>query len=161
MKHRLFENVWTPKDRATLCFIRCDGRLLLIEKKRGLGAGKVNAPGGRIEHGESPVECAIREVQEEIGVTPIDPQARAELRFEFVDGYSLQCFVFLAKSYTGTMISTDEADPFWVPENAIPFDRMWEDDQHWLPLVLEGKTLAAAFVFDGDRMLEKEILVHE
>jgi len=45
-------NTWTPKERGTLCFVLQEGRILLIEKKRGLGAGKVNGPGGRIEPGD-------------------------------------------------------------------------------------------------------------
>jgi 8-oxo-dGTP diphosphatase len=51
---------WKPTDRATLLFVvdRPNGRILLIEKKRGLGAGKVNGPGGRIDEGETPTVTA-------------------------------------------------------------------------------------------------------
>jgi hypothetical protein len=44
---------WTSVDRTTLLFVVAGGRILLIRKKRGLGAGKINGPGGRIEDGES------------------------------------------------------------------------------------------------------------
>jgi 8-oxo-dGTP diphosphatase len=71
-----FENIdwtsWTPQERATLLFIRRDGLVLLIRKKRGLGAGKINGPGGRIDGEETPLQCAIREVEEELHVTPFD-----------------------------------------------------------------------------------------
>ena len=63
-------STWQPDDRATLLFVVHADRILLIEKKRGLGAGKINGPGGRIEPGESPRQAAVREVQEEVGVTP-------------------------------------------------------------------------------------------
>ena len=53
---------WIPRERANLCFIVKGGRVLLIRKKRGLGAGKVNGPGGKIEPGETSMESAIREV---------------------------------------------------------------------------------------------------
>jgi 8-oxo-dGTP diphosphatase len=155
---RLFDADWPAKERATLCFVRKQGRILLIKKKRGLGAGKVNGPGGRIESNETAEECAVREVQEEIGVTPTGLSQKAELRFEFADGYRLACAVFLADGHVGEPVSTDEAEPFWVDESAIPYDRMWEDDRHWLPLVLAGQTVRAAFLFDGERMLEKAIL---
>ncbi len=62
---------WVPKERGTLCFVLREGKILLIEKKRRLGAGKVNGPGGRIEPGETPEQAAIRETQEEIGITPV------------------------------------------------------------------------------------------
>ncbi|MFP6630384.1 MAG: NUDIX domain-containing protein, partial [Myxococcota bacterium] len=55
---------WTPSEYGTLCFVIRDGRILLIRKKRGLGAGKIVGPGGRVEPGETPLACAIREVQE-------------------------------------------------------------------------------------------------
>ncbi len=158
MSLQLFHTDWSAHEQATLCFVRKQGRVLLIEKKRGLGAGKVNGPGGRIEKNETAEQCAIREVQEEIRITPIGLVQAAELRFAFTDGYRLECTVFLANGYTGTPTSTDEAEPFWVEESAIPYDRMWEDDRYWLPLVLAGHTVQAAFFFDGERMLEKEVV---
>ena len=66
---------WTPHEHATLLFVRQADRVLLIRKKRGLGAGNINGPGGRLDAGESPQECAIREVQEELRVTPIGVEA--------------------------------------------------------------------------------------
>ncbi len=42
---------WVPGVRAVIVYICHNGQVLLIHKKRGLGAGKVNAPGGHIETG--------------------------------------------------------------------------------------------------------------
>src|SRR5262249_55058201 len=85
---------WCPTDRATLLFIIERDRILLIEKKRGLGAGKVNAPGGRIEPGERAIDCAIRELREELCVGAQGVVERGELSFHFLDGYKLHCRVF-------------------------------------------------------------------
>jgi 8-oxo-dGTP pyrophosphatase MutT (NUDIX family) len=60
---------WQAKDPATLVFVVRDGKILLINKKTGLGKGKVNGPGGKVEKGESPEDCAVRECQEELGIT--------------------------------------------------------------------------------------------
>ena len=151
---------WTPQVRANLCFVRKTGQLLLIRKKRGLGAGKVNAPGGKIEPGETPLEAAVRETREEVGVVPLDPSARGTLRFQFVDGYSLHCTVFLASDCVGNPHETPEALPFWVPEHAVPYGEMWEDDRHWLPQMLAGSFFNGRFAFDGDQMLFKELEFH-
>jgi 8-oxo-dGTP diphosphatase len=140
-----------------LCFIRKNQQLLLIRKKRGLGAGKVNAPGGKIEPGETPLDAAIRETQEEVGVLPLNLSARGILQFQFLDGYSLYCTVFIATDLIGTPLETPEAIPFWVPENAVPYSEMWEDDQHWLPQMLQGDFFNGRFTFDRDQMLSKEI----
>lgn len=148
---------WVPVDLATLCFLVSEGKILLILKKRGLGAGKVNGPGGRIEPGETARAAAIRETQEELGVTPINPELRGELQFQFVDGYSLRCGVFLAEEFSGEAVETEEAVPMWTRLDAIPYDRMWEDDRHWLPLLLAGEFFVARFHFDGEKLLTKEI----
>ncbi|RKX74483.1 MAG: NUDIX hydrolase, partial [Spirochaetes bacterium] len=54
---------WKPVEEAVLCFIRDrkEEKVLLIHKKTGLGAGLINAPGGRIDPGETPEEAAVRE----------------------------------------------------------------------------------------------------
>ena len=57
---------WQPQETATLMFVIRNDEVLLIRKKRGLGAGKMNGPGGRIEQGETPLQCAIRETEEEL-----------------------------------------------------------------------------------------------
>jgi 8-oxo-dGTP diphosphatase len=144
---------WAPAQRATLLFVRRDGHLLLIEKKRGLGAGKINAPGGRIEPGETAVEAAIREVQEEVGVTPLAPVEWGRLRFQFADGFSIGAAVFAADGCTGDPRETDEAVPLWTRPSAIPYPRMWEDDRIWIPHMLGGRWFDGRFLFDGDRML--------
>lgn len=139
-------------DHAVLCFIRRDGKILLIVKKRGLGAGKINGPGGRLEPGETPEQAAVRETQEEVGLTPTGLEKRAELSFVFTDGYSLFVSAFTADGFTGTLVETDEALPFWCPALEIPYDRMWADDRLWLPEALSGSFVRGRFVFDGDEM---------
>ena len=101
---------WQPQVRATLLFILRGserGReVLLIRKKRGLGAGKINGPGGKMDPGESAAECAIRETKEELGVTAGDPIERGRLCFQFVDGFSIHCTVFVATKFTGRAVET-------------------------------------------------------
>lgn len=148
---------WVPSERAVLCFVRDRDSLLLIHKKTGLGAGKVNAPGGRIDPGETAEEAAVREVREEVHVEASGLRLAGELHFQFLDGYALHGTVFFASEHSGSPRETPEADPFWCPVSEVPWDRMWEDDRHWLPLALEGVPFRAFFVFDGDRMLSRRI----
>jgi 8-oxo-dGTP diphosphatase len=115
-------STWRPTETAVLTFIRSGGRLLLILKKRGLGRGKFNAPGGRIEAGETPEQAAVRETQEEVGLTPLNLRPAGRLDFAFTNGYSLRCQVFTADACEGVPAETDEAAPFWCDETAIPYD---------------------------------------
>ena len=149
---------WRPVDQGTLLFIVQRGRVLLIHKKRGLGAGNLNGPGGRLDPGESPVQCALREVKEELLIDPIDPEQIGELQFQFLDGYSIHVWVFFAREFSGSPTETDEAIPFWTPLDEIPYERMWEDDRYWLPLLLERRPFLGRFIFDKDRMLDFQLL---
>lgn len=150
---------WKFTETAVLTFIRGESdNWLLINKKRGLGKGKVNAPGGRIDLGETALQAAIRECEEEVGLTPHTLRESAELNFIFVDGYSLKGFVFIAEGYTGELTETDEADPFWCRESEIPYDKMWEDDQYWLPEMFSGTRVCGRFIFDDDKMLSKDVI---
>jgi len=153
-------NNWEPGLRATLMFIVDEAReeVLLIRKKRGLGAGKINGPGGKIDPGETSEQCAIRETQEELGVTAISPVKHGELWFEFVDGLKLHVDVFLATQHEGTAIETDEAIPLWTKLSALPFEEMWADDRFWLAeLLLERRHFIGRFGFDDDRMISDEM----
>ena len=143
---------WIPRDVATLLFVVRDDNILLIHKKRGLGKGKINGPGGRVDPGETPRECAVREVQEELCVTPVSLRRRGLLDFQFVDGYSLRCHVYRADDCRGTPSETDEAVPMWVGLDDIPYQRMWADDRIWLPMLLDEKDFQGRFLFDGDRL---------
>ena len=146
---------WSPAVRATLLFVVRDGGILLIRKKRGLGAGKINGPGGKLDPGETPLAGAIREVEEEIGVTPTGVEQRGEIRFLFTDGLALHGFVFLARDCSGRLRETDEAAPFWTPVERIPYAQMWADDVFWLPSLLAGRKFSGRALFDGDALLDQ------
>lgn len=148
---------WQAKDPATLTFVIRDEKILLIRKKRGLGAGKINGPGGRQEPGETVLECAIREVQEELCITPLNMLHRGECRFQFVDGYSIHVQIYTATDFEGTPAETDEAIPLWFDLNAIPYEEMWADDLIWLPLMLQNKPFSGRYLFDGDTMLDYQL----
>jgi len=148
---------WRARERATLVFVVRGGEVLLMRKKRGLGAGKINGPGGRLEPGESLHDCAVREVQEELCVTPVGLEPAGENAFQFVDGYSIHVFVFRAAGLEGTPAETDEGAPLWSSLDAVPYDEMWEDDRLWLPHVFSGRRFVGRYVFDGDAMLDADL----
>ena len=152
-------NKWNPVERATLLFVIRNEQILLIHKKRGFGKGKINGPGGKIEQGETPKECAIREVQEELCITPSGVQFAGMLYFQFIDGFSIEGHVFTATDFEGTPTETDEAIPEWFPITELPFDRMWEDDHTWFPYMLSGKRFSGRYIFEEDRMLDLDISV--
>lgn len=152
---------WIPKENAVLSFIVDNDKVMLIHKKTGLGKGKINAPGGRVEPGETLEQAAIRETNEEVGLTCWDLTECGQLHFIFTGGYSLHGTVFITDKYKGEPVETVEAKPFWCHLNKIPYTQMWEDDRHWLPHVLNGFYIKGFFIFDDDKMLSHRVDVSE
>ncbi len=148
---------WKATDEATLVFVIETDRILLMHKKRGLGKGKINAPGGRLEAGESAARGAVREVQEELCVTPTQLGKYGELSFQFVDGYSIFVHVFRAAGFSGVPAETPEAIPLWTTPDEIPYERMWADDALWVPLLLGERHFSGRFLFDGEAMLDYDL----
>lgn len=142
------------KMRTTLLTLVKDGKILLSQKKRGFGAGILNGVGGKIEKGETPVQSLVREAKEEIGITVKNPQDMGMLVFdEIVKGKRqlVEMYLFYAEDYDGEIIESDEVgNSKWFDINEIPYDKMFEDDEYWLHLVLSGKRVKGTFVYDDD-----------
>jgi 8-oxo-dGTP diphosphatase len=152
---------WRARDPATLVFVFRGAEVLLINKKTGLGKGKVNAPGGKVDPGETPVIAAVRECREELHIEVSNLEYCGEHRFQFVDGYSIHVHVFRAEDCDREPQETAEAVPIWAPVDAIPFDEMWEDDRIWLPRLLADEPFHGRFLFDGDAMVDYEMLPYD
>ena len=139
---------------ATLVFLVRGNEILLGYKKRGFAQGKLNGFGGKIENRETIESAAARELREECGVVvlPADLKSVAHLDFYFParPEWNQVVHVFIAERWDGEPVETDEMRPAWFRIDAIPFNQMWADDQHWLPLVLQGKRVQAAFTFKDD-----------
>lgn len=145
---------WEAQDPATLVFVFRDDEILLINKKTGLGKGKVNGPGGKVEPGETPEAAAARECHEELDIRVSNLEYCGEHRFQFVDGYSIHVWVYRTRNFEGVPTESREAEPLWTRLDQIPFDRMWEDDKYWLPMMIHGERFQTRWIFDGDRMLD-------
>lgn len=146
---------------VTVLFLIKDDRILLAMKKRGFGTGKWNGVGGKVDAGETVTAAAIRECQEEIGVTPLKPQLVGKLKFyEKADpNFGHYAHVFVAREWQGEPIETEEMRPQWFGIQDIPYQDMWVDDELWCPLMLDGKLFEAAITLDGDRIDSHDIKI--
>lgn len=144
---------------ATLCFPVDDGDVLLIEKKRGVGSGKYNGPGGKVESGESPAEAAKREVREEVRADVPRVSKVGELAFEMDGDPFMFVHVYRAPGVDGDVAETPEARPEWFDVDAIPYEQMWPDDRYWLPHLFDGTTFRGEFRFgeSEDDLLEWDL----
>ena len=146
----------------SLAFLLRDDEILLAMKKRGFGAGKLNGAGGKVEPGETIEQAMVRECQEELTITPTTFHKVAY--HDFILGadtdqpWHQRAHAFIVTEWEGEPAETEEMAPGWVKLSDIPYDQMWDDDIHWLPLVLEGKLLDTTFTFNSDeQMMTKAI----
>jgi 8-oxo-dGTP diphosphatase/2-hydroxy-dATP diphosphatase len=141
----------------TLCLILHEGKILLGMKKRGFGAGWWNGFGGKVHEGETLEQAAIREFQEEAGITATALEQRGVLHFEFTDkpAEQLEVTVFAVTKWQGEPMETEEMKPQWFDLELIPYDTMWPDDAHWLPIFLAGQKFRGQFVFGPDHTMIK------
>lgn len=132
-----------------------NGRILLARKKRGFGEGKLNGLGGKIETGETAEEAAVREAEEELGITisKDDLVPAGELQFRFKDrtDWNIDNILFFAYEWVGNPRETEEmGDPQWIDFKDIPYEKLWADDILWLPSALAGFAVEGEFYFDHE-----------
>ncbi|HKR82060.1 MAG TPA: 8-oxo-dGTP diphosphatase [Candidatus Saccharimonadales bacterium] len=145
--------------KATLLFLRRDNQVLLAMKKRGFGEGFWNAPGGKAEPGETAAQTAIRECQEEIGVTARNVQLVGHMYFRMLEAsdHGNDGYIFTATEWEGEPHESDEMRPAWFDIDKLPYDQMWENDRLWIPYVLGGQLFEGAITTDGQRYISHNI----
>lgn len=149
------QNISHPLHEATMLLLLRDGEVLLAMKKRGFGEGKWNGVGGKPNLGESIEETAVREAEEEIGVTPLNPKKVALFKYHFPhDNFGMQVWVFTATEWKGEPTESEEMNPKWFKLSDIPYDQMWSDDEVWMPQVLEGSLVKGSFMFTKEGQVE-------
>ena len=76
--------------------------------------------------------------------------------------YMIKAGIIGATGYAGgELAECDEARPFWIRRDEIPFDNMWADDRLWLPVALEGRKFEANFIFHDREMISSDVRVLE
>ncbi len=142
-----------------------EGEILLAMKKRGLGAGKWNGIGGKLEGNETVFENAVRETKEEICVDikgeDLEKVADIDFFFDGKEEWDQHVHIFFLEKWQGEPMETEEMKPRWCKIDEIPYGDMWIDDILWMPRVFAGEKLKCAFTFnsDGSQILKQNIFV--
>lgn len=101
-----------------------DDHVLMIKRKGSHGEGTWAVPGGHLEFGESPEECAIREAGEEVNVQVTDVRFRAITNdvFEAEDKHYITIWMEGTLGGSEPMVNAaDEvADVGWFSWVALP-----------------------------------------
>jgi len=140
---------------ATLCYVKHGGRTLMVHRIKKAGdihLGKWNGLGGKLEAGESPEQCVLREVREESGLEIRRPRYRGLLIFTGFKEDDWYVWVFTATDFQGELIDSPEGDLKWIPDDELTSLPLWESDLIFFPWLERDGVFSAKFEYAGDKM---------
>ncbi len=138
----------------TMCAIIDNDRMLLKYANRGIGIGKWNFPGGKIDAGEGAEESARREVFEETGLEVENLFYHGKK--DYYDGTSVvrRVHIFSTKSFSGTLQSSEEGEIAWFKIGSLPFEKMWKDMKIGLDWICNGRKFDITIYYADSRANE-------
>ena len=149
---------------ATLCYVMNGDKTLMLyrnKKENDYHEGKWNGLGGKFEEGESPEECAIREVKEEAGLDVKNPTMKGFItfpNFDEVDDWYV--FIFVFKEFEGELIESNEGHLEWIPNNKLPELNLWDGDKIFLEWLFQDKFFSAKFNYEEGKFINYEVTFH-
>ena len=146
---------------ATLCYVRSNGRTLMMHRNKKEGdvhRGKWNGLGGKLDAGESPEECVIREIREESGLTILEPRLRGVLTFPaFKPGEDWLVFLYTVTKFEGEVGVCAEGDLEWVSDERLAELPLWEGDRIFLPWLDQERFFSGKFTYLDGRLARHEV----
>ena len=148
---------------ATLCYIIDKNRnstLMIhrVKKKNDYHRGKWNGLGGKFEPGESPEECAVREIEEESGLIIKNIEMKGFITFPMFDGKEdWYVFLYTADEYEGALIDSNEGNLDWIPNEKLTEINLWEGDKYFIPWIFKEKFFSAKFIYENGNYIRHEV----
>jgi 8-oxo-dGTP diphosphatase len=149
---------------ATLCYVKQNNKTLMLyrnKKENDYHEGKWNGLGGKFEQGETPEECAIREVKEESGLIVKDPDLKGIITFPMFDGKDdWYVFIFTFDGFEGQLIDSLEGELAWIDDDKLTDLNLWEGDSIFLPWLYQEKFFSAKFNYEEGKYIDHEVNFH-
>ncbi len=111
---------------TTLVMVEDADGYILMQDRLDPDWGGLCFPGGHIEPNESIVQAAIREVQEETGLTVSDLRLCGVKQFPISGGRYL-VFFYKTHSFSGTLRDSEEGRVLWLRREELPNYAMCSD----------------------------------
>lgn len=148
---------------ATLCYVqdkKSNSTLMIhrVKKENDYHHGKWNGLGGKFENGESPEECALREIKEESGLIAKSIKMKGFITFPIFDGIEdWHVFLFIIDDYEGDLIASNEGNLAWIPNEQLTEINLWEGDKIFIPWLFEERFFSARFVYEDGRYINHTV----
>ena len=146
---------------TTLCYIRRQGKVLLLYRNKKENHGKWIGVGGKFEEGETPDECLLREVKEETGLTLTRYRLHGVVTFVSDTWDNEYMFLYSGLDFTGELRTEDsggwdcrEGRLAWIPEEEVLSLPAWEGDKYFLAPLLAGEEhIDLRLEYQGDTLV--------
>lgn len=147
---------------TTLCYIEQDGAYLMmhrVKKENDINREKWVGIGGKFESGETPYECAVREIKEETGVAPKNLRYRGLVTFVSKEYGTEYMHLFTASGYDGKInYDCKEGELVWVKKSEIETLYIWQGDKIFFKLLDSEKSFfSLKLVYDGDKLIDYKV----
>lgn len=149
---------------TTLCYIEREGCYLMLhrtKKQNDENHDKWIGVGGKLEEGESPEECLLREVREETGLTLLRYRLRGIVTFVSDEWGTEYMHLYTADQYTGEMAACDEGELVWIPKTKIADLPIWEGDKIFFRLMEESEDFfSLKLTYKGDSLIDVKSVIY-
>ena len=129
-----------------------------VKKENDYHHGKWNGLGGKFEPGESPEECAIREVKEESGLNVKSIKMKGFVTFPLFDGIEdWYVLLFVIDDYDCRQIDSNEGNLKWIPNDKLTKINLWEGDKIFIPWLFGEKFFSAKFIYGDGKYISHTV----
>ncbi len=147
---------------TTLGYIEKDGKYLMmhrIKKVNDINHDKWIGIGGKVEPGESPHECMVREAYEETGLTLINTRYRGLVTFISNECEQEFMHLFTVSEFSGSLNENcNEGVLEWIDKDKVYELPSWEGDKIFLNLLkTEERFFSLKLVYEGDKLVESKL----
>ena len=141
---------------TTLVHLERDGKYLMlhrVKKEADENHDKWVGIGGKFEEGESPEDCALREVYEETGLTLHSWAYRGIVTFVSDEWGTEYMHLFHSTDFEGSVKDCSEGVLEWVDKKALLSLPIWEGDRIFLRLLDSDRPFfSLKLCYTGDRL---------
>ena len=132
-----------------------------VKKEQDFHEGKWNGLGGKLDPGETPEECAIREVKEESGLDLKALKLRGIITFPLFDQVDdWYVYLFTGTEFSGDLIDSPEGDLEWIDNDKLLDLNLWEGDYIFLQWIEQERFFSGKFVYEEKQLVDHSVVFY-